>query len=356
MNDKRITIKDIARLTKVSSATVSLVINNKPGVGKETRERVLSVATALNFTPNIVARSLVTQRSNSIAMMITTLQNSVFSDIAAGVHGMLRDHGYLLSIIPTSADEKLEANEIEAIRARGYDGVITSATLLNNENAKKLASIDLPVVWVLRRYLDENAIDYVGTDDVKMAYLATEHLIRLGHRNIGIIKGPPNTSTGLERLDGALKAFQDYGIIVSDDLIQPGDYLRQSGHEAAEKLLRLPSEKKPTAIFAVNDDMAFGAFDALIDMGLSVPADVALVGAGNVEATSFRALKMTTVSQQNTEMGRMAAKRLIDRIENPENLRQPFHVTLEPELIIRESCGFHLVKQYPVVRAENRRI
>lgn len=354
MANKRVTIKDIARLTKVSSATVSLVINNKPGVGQETRERVLRVAKALNFTPNIVARSLVTQRSNSIAMLITTLENSVFSDIATGIHETLQQRGYLLSIIPTNADEIVEADGIEAVCARGFDGVITSATLLNNENAKKLMDIDLPVVWVLRRYLDDVSMDYVGTDNVKMAYLATEHLIRLGHRNIGLIKGPQNTSTGVERLDGAMKAFQDYGMIIPDNLIQPGDYLRQSGYEATENLLRLPPDKRPTAIFAVNDDMACGAFDALIDRGMSVPDDVALVGAGNVEFTSFRALKMTTVSQQNLEMGRLAAKRLIDRIANPEGPHQPFHVTLEPELIVRESCGFHLAGRYSVKKAKNR--
>ena len=342
-------------MTKVSSATVSLVINHKPGVGKDTRERVLGVARALNFTPNILARSLVTQRSNSIAMLITTMQNSVFTDIATGVHQILQKRGYLLSIIPTNADEALEANAIESIRARGFDGVITLATLLNNDNSKKLADFGLPVIWVLRRYLNRDDMDYVGIDNVKGAYLAVEHLIRLRHKRIAVIRGPVNTSTGLERLEGALRAFRDYGLIVSDELIQQGDYLRRSGYDSTLRLLDLDAGRRPTAIFAANDDMAFGALDALIDRGLKVPGDVALVGAGNVEATSFRTLKMTTVSQQNTDMGRRAAKRIVDRIEKKRGVKKKFQVELEPELIVRESCGFYLAKKYLVTQAKNRR-
>lgn len=356
MADKPVTIKDIARLTKVSSATVSLVINNKPGVSEDTRERVLSVAKAMNFTPNILARSLVTHRSNSVAMMITTLQNSVFNDIAAGIHTVLQDHGYMLSIIPTNADKQLEAKEIEEIRSRGFDGVITSATLLDNDNAKKLMNTGIPIIWVLRQHTDYAGVDYVGTDNVKGAFLATEHLIRMGHTNLGIIKGPPNTSTGLERLEGAMRALKDYGLVISDDLIQPGDYLRQSGYEAVCNLLDLTSEKRPTAIFAVNDDMAIGAYDALIDKGLSVPEDVALVGAGNVEATSFRTIQLTTISQRNTEMGRLAAERLIECIEKKRGYEKSFHVTLAPELIIRRSCGFKMIKLYRVKKTENRSV
>ncbi len=356
MADKKVTIRDIARLTRVSSATVSLVINRKPGVSKETRERVLRVARALNFTPNILARSLVTQRSNSIAMLITTLQNSVFTDIATGVHRVLQKRGYLLSIMPTDADEIVEANAIESIRARGFDGVITSATLLNNENSRKLADFDLPVVWVLRRFLDRCDIDYVGIDNIRGAYLAVEHLIRLGHERIGIIRGPLNTSTGVERLEGALQAFRTYSLIASEELILPGDYLRKSGYDAALRLLDFASARRPTAIFAANDDMAFGALDALIDRGVNVPGEMALVGAGNVEATSFRTLKMTTVSQQNMDMGSLAAKRVVDRIEKKRGSGKPFQVELEPQLIIRESCGFQRVQGYPIAKSENTRL
>lgn len=354
MAEKRVTIRDIARLTNVSSATVSLVINHKPGVGAATRERVLSVARALNFTPNMLARSLVTQRTNSIAMMITTMQNSVFTDIAAGVHQVLQKRGYLLSIMPTNADEAVEANAMESIRARGFDGVITSATLLNNENSKKLADAGLPVVRVLRRSLNRDDMDYVGIDNLQGAYLAIEHLIRMGHQRIGLIKGPANTSTGVERLEGALRAFKDYGLIVSDDLIQQGDYLRKSGYDATLRLIAPGAARRPTAIFAANDDMAFGAMDALIDHGLRIPADMALIGAGNVEATSFRTVRMTTVSQQNTDMGYLAAKRIVDRIEKRRGFKKKFQIELKPELIVRESCGFHLTRGYAVAKTKQQ--
>ncbi len=354
MTEKKITLKDIAKLVNLSPSTVSLAINNKPGLRKDTRERILRVAQALNFTPNIAARSLVTQRSNSISLLITTMRDSVFSSIADGANKVLRENGYLLSIMPTEADENLEAREIRAISARGFDGVITCASLLDNDNSKKLAHLGIPVVWVLRRCFNPFEVDCVGVNNRKGAYIAVEHLLRLGHKKIGIINGPRNTATGTERFEGALQAFKNYRLILSDELIQEGDFLRKSGYEATNMFLRLKVREQPTAIFAANDDMAIGALNALVDSGLRVPKDIALIGFGDIAAASIRLLNITTIAQHPYEMGRLAAKRLVDRIEKKGNYEKPFRVILEPELIIRESCGFNLVKRYTIKKAKDK--
>jgi len=354
--NQEITIKDIARIAKVSPATVSLVMNDKPGVGEETRYRVLQIIEALNYKPNLVARSLVKRRSYAIAMLITNTLNPIFPELAAGVDDVLKEHGYSLSIISTCDDETIEANEIEKIRARGMDGIITSAALLNSNSLKTLAESGYPVISVLRNVYDCESLDFVTVDNFKGAYLAAEHLIRLGHTRICIIKGPQNTSSGKERYEGALKAFEDYRVPVSTELIALGDFFKASGYQATKKILRLAKKERPTAIFAGNDDMAFGSFEAILDMGLRVPEDIALVGFNNVDTTAFRTIEMTTVSQRKQEMGRLAARRLIDRIEKNPGYETPCRMVLEPRLIIRRSCGFSITSEYVVQPATRRQI
>lgn len=356
MEEKRITIKEIAKIAKVSPSTVSMVINNKPGVAPETRSRVLRIVEAFNFTPNPVARSLVKNRSNTVAMLITTIQNVIYPIIVAGAESVLGEQDYTMSIFSTLEDEALEAKEIEAIKARGFDGVIHAACLLDNRNSELLANSGIPTVWVLRHYTKIENLDRVVVDDRKAIYLVVEHMIRLGHKRIGIIKGPQYTSTGIERYDGAIAALRDYGIGLSEALVQQGDYLRESGYQAAKAFLRLKPGARPTAICAANDQMATGALDALLDAGLRIPEDIALCGGNNVEASSFRSMQITTVKCHRREMGRLGAKRLIDKIEKKRGHKKPFQIVLDPELIIRRSCGFNGDSGYKVGKAKKRSI
>lgn len=346
VDNPQVTIKDVARLAKVSPATVSLVMNGRPGVGAETRDRVLRITTALNYRPNLIARSLVKRCSYAVAMLITNTRNPIFPELAAGVEEVLIQYGYSLSIISTHDNLECEAKEIEKIRARGIDGIITSAPLLYDHCIASLVHTGYPVVSVLRRVYDCDELDFVNVDGVLGGYLAIEHLIRLGHRRIGIIKGPGNTSTGVERFEGALKAFRNYEVPVSDNLLVQGDFFKKSGYGAAKELLALPPNRRPTALFAGNDDMALGTFEAILELGFRIPEDIALVGYNNVDATALRMVEITTVSQRKHEMGSLAAKRLIDKIEKRQGTETPFHVVLEPKLIVRKSCGFQMKSRY----------
>ena len=333
-----------------------MVVNDRPGVGEETRYRVLRIVRALNYTPNLVARSLVKRHSNSIGMFITNTLNPIFPEIAEGVDEVLRKSGYSLSIISTYDDKKLEAKEIETIRARGIDGIITSCALLDSESFKDLVKSGFPVVSVLRRVYDCEELDYVNVDNLRGGYLAAEHLIRLGHSRIAIIKGPSNTSTGVERYEGALKAFNVYDVPISRDLIHQGDYFKESGYLAANRFLKMDSKRRPTAIYACNDHMAMGAFEAVLDLGLKIPEDIALVGFNNVEITSLPTIKITTVSQHKNETGRLAGKRLIDKIERNKGYKKPYKVVLEAEVIVRKSCGYSLTSKYVVDKIEKQQI
>ncbi len=356
LKDEGVTIKDIARIAKVSPSTVSLVMNDKPGVHDETRYRVHKIAQALNYRPNLVARSLVKGRSHAIAMLITSTLNPIFPEMAAGMDEVLRKRGYSLSIISTHGDDEVEAIEIEKIRARGIDGIITSDALVDDENIKDLVKSGYPVVSVLRRIYDCEELDFVVVDGIKGGYIAAEHLIRLGHTRIGLINGPLNTSTGMERAGGAIKALEDYGLPVEGELIHQGDFFKESGYVGARQFLKLNSKRRPTAIFAGNDEMALGAFEAIWEAGLKVPQDTALVGFNNVATTALRSIEITTVSQNKQEMGRLGVKRLIDKIEKNRGYKKPYRIVLEPSLIIRKSCGFSASSGYLLPESNRRQI
>ncbi len=343
-----VTIKDIARKAGVSPATVSMVINRRPGIGAETRQRVLDIIQDLGYTPNLVARSLVKRHSQSIALLIESTQHPIFPEIAAGVDEVLKEQGYSLSIISTHDDSLLESREMEKIKARGIDGILTSAALVDNDNLLRLVQSGFPVVALLRRVYRCEDLDYVVVDNRKGGFLAMEHLIRLGHRRIGILRGPANNSTAIERLDGAVDACSAYGIPIPEDFIQNGDYLQKAGYQVSKKLLCRHGDHAPTAIFASNDEMALGAFEAAWEMGLKIPEDVALVGFNNVEITSFCSIQLTTVSQRPDEIGRLGAKRLVARIEKKRGYRKGYQEVLEPELVVRKTCGYAATSGYQI--------
>jgi LacI family transcriptional regulator len=346
--ERKTTIKDVARVASVSPATVSLIANERPGICRSTRDRVLKIMQALDYRPNLVARSLVKRRSYAVAMLVTSPLNPIFPELAAGADEVLRKHGYSLSIISTHDDLQTEADELKKIEARGMDGVITSASLLDSQSVKDLVQSGYPVVSALRRVYNCEELDYVTLDNLKGGYMAAEHLIRLGHTRIGIIKGPQNTSTGKERFEGALLALNKYSVPATEELIKQGDYFRESGYKATRSFLGMPANRRPTAICAHNDEMAFGALEALLDKGMGIPEDVAVIGFNNVEATALRSIEITTICQRKLELGRLAAKRLIDKIEKKRGYRNPCHVVLEPKLIIRRSCGFSITNEYQV--------
>lgn len=349
-----VTIKEISKLANVSPATVSLVMNAKPGVGAETRERVLRIAQALDYKPNLVARSLVSGQSGLVAMLIASTRNPVFPELSEGVDQILRTKGYSLSIISTNDNESIDERELEAVRPRGFEGLITSSSLLNNRTLNKLVDSGFPVVSVLRRDYSCPGLDYVVADNIKGGYLATEHLIRMGYRRIAVIRGPQNTSTGIERLKGAIQAISDYGIELYPELVREGDFYMGSGYQAAKDIMALPAGKRPQAIYSCNDEMAVGVLEAFWELGIRVPEDVALIGFNNTDVTSLFSVALSTVSLQKLEMGRLAAKHLIERMQDGQEGRTPFQITLEPKLIIRKTCGFSKKEKYALKSKKNK--
>jgi LacI family transcriptional regulator len=334
------TLKDIARLAHVSHTTVSRVINGKPGVKLATKQKILQLVKELDYQPNLVARSLVVKRSKNLGMIITTISNPFYLELAKGIEDTARLFQYNVILCCTNYDLSLEGEHIRELRRRGIDGIILTSAQVKDGHVSALAHEGFPLVLVNRRVLDPDLhaqVDYIGIDNVKGGEMALEHLLKLGHRRIGIIRGSLDSSVTVERMEGARRALARYGLPMEDDLVFGGDYLKGTGYEAAKRFLSLPHP--PTAIFSLNDYMAFGVYDALMEQGVRVPEDMALMGFNDIELASLKMVGLSTISQKKYTLGSMAVRRLMERIEGAQPGTEWI---LEPELIIRKSCGYTL--------------
>ncbi|HEU4432119.1 MAG TPA: LacI family DNA-binding transcriptional regulator [Pyrinomonadaceae bacterium] len=330
------TLGDIARALNVSKMTVSRAINNHPEINPETRARVLAAAQKMNYRPNQFARALTSKHSYLIGIVVPDLMHSYFAEICRGVESHARPAGYQNLICSTDEDARKERDEIEALWTR-TDGLIvaSSAAAQETKSYRKLLSEGGKIV-LIDRLLNGLRCPAVTTDDVQVGKLATEHLIKLGHRKIGHLRGT-SASTSQGRLEGYKQAMSKARLRVDKLLVRDCGFTEADGRGAMKRWIA--EGNLPTAIFAANDPAAIGAMAALSDAGLDVPRDVALVGAGNIHYGDMLRVPLTTVAWSTTAMGQAAAKLLLELIDGKNSVSKPRQVTIAPELVVRRSCG-----------------
>jgi len=330
------TLGDIARALNVSKMTVSRAINNHPEINAETRARVLAAAQKMNYRPNQFARALTSKHSYLIGIVVPDLMHSYFAEICRGVESHARPAGYQNLICSTDEDARKERDEIEALWTR-TDGLIvaSSAAAQEAKSYRKLLSEGGKIV-LIDRLLNGLRCPAVTTDDVQVGKLATEHLIKLGHRKIGHLRGT-SASTSQGRLEGYKQAMSKARLRVDKSLVHNCGFTEADGRAAMKQWIA--KGNLPTAIFAANDPAAIGAMEALSDAGLEVPRHVALVGAGNIHYGDMLRVPLTTVSWSTTAMGQAAAQLLLELIDGKNSATNPRHVTIPPELVVRRSCG-----------------
>jgi LacI family transcriptional regulator len=339
---KKINIKDIARMANVSHTTVSRALNNKSRIKNETKEKILSIARELNYQPNFIARGLVMKRTKTLGLVITTIANPFYIELSQGIETTARSLGYNIILCSTNYDLSVEKQHIDMLRSKGVDGIIFTSAHMGDPNIVGLAEEEFHIILVNRRTyhpMVRGKVDYVGVDNILGGFLAVEHLIRLGHKRIGVIGGSSESSVGFERLEGGKKALATYGVEMIGDYFLEGDFLKGSGYQGGKEFLKMA--EPPTAIFATNDYMALGTYQAIVEAGLKIPENMALIGFNDIEFTSMRGIELTTVGQKKYEMGALAVKTLVERVEG-EEVGPPKEIILEPELIIRKTCGFYL--------------
>ena len=324
-------LDDIARALNVSKMTVSRAINNHPEISSETRARILAMARKMKYRPNQFARALTTNHSYLIGIVVPDLMHSYFAEICRGVEAHARPAGYQNLICSTDEEARKEKEEIEALLSR-TDGLIVASALPASETKfyKRLLAEGANIV-LIDRLLDGLRCSAVTTDDVEVGLLATEHLIKLGHKKIGHLRGP-NVSTATKRLQGYEQAIKKAKL---KPLVHDCGFTESDGYEAMKKWIA--SRILPTAIFAANDPAAIGAMSAMSEAGLKVPDDVAFVGAGSIHYGDMLSVPLTTVSWSKAEMGQSAASLLLELIDGSKTARRHRVITVPPELLIRQS-------------------
>jgi DNA-binding LacI/PurR family transcriptional regulator len=346
---KHLTIVDIARRAGVAPMSVSRVINKNGYVSEQMREKVLKVVKESNYHPNALARSLRSQRTQVIGVLLPDIINPFSAELVRGIQEVLLPEGYSFFI---STSERSVAREQSALRAffeHRADGLIvaTRETKETNDFLVRLAEPGMPMV-VVGRLFNHPRVDHVTADHWKGGYEAVEHLISLGHQSIGFIGVSLVNGAGLRRFRGYLDALRDNKLrvnaklIVGPDRVTGPDYSTQDdGYEAMKRLLA--QRKRPTAILGRNDFTAMGAMYAIRDAGLSVPDDIAIVGFDNVPLSAYTTPPLTTVDQTILQQGREAARLILERITGDRS-RERREICLECNLIIRESTQSKAVR------------
>jgi LacI family transcriptional regulator len=328
-----VTMKDVARRARVSTATVSHVINETRFVSDELKARVYRAMRELNYHPNAIARSLRRRKTHNIGMILPDISYPFLAEVARGVEDAGFELGYNVILCDSNGNLEKEATCIGLLQEKKVDGIVFVAAGESSSHVQALIEQRMPMV-VCDRELPGIEVDTVITDNVGSGFQATEHLIGLEHRRIGCIAGPQVLEISNKRVDGYRQALERYGLPLCDELLVHGDFRCKGGYEAMKELLAL--DKPPTAVFACNDLMAIGAICAASERRLKMPRDVAIIGCDDIALASFTNPSLTTVTQPKHEMGALAVKMLVERIEDRN--RPPTKQILPTELVIRDSC------------------
>lgn len=329
------TLADIARALGVSKMTVSRAINNHPEISPETRARILDAAQRMNYRPNQFARALTTNRSFLLGVVVPDLMHSYFAEICRGIETVAKPLGYQNLICSTDEDTANEESEVEALLPR-TDGLILASSASPSETRfyRRLVRERAKMV-LIDRQLDGIKFPTVTTDDVKVGELATEHLLNLGHARVGHLKGTV-ASTASMRFEGYQKALAKSRMPFDAELVRECGFTESDGYRATREWLS--NGDLPSAIFAANDPAAIGAMSAITEAGLRIPEDIAIVGGGNINYGDMLSVPLTTIAWSTSEMGQEAARLLIDLVEGKRGTKEQ-HIIVEPELVIRASCG-----------------
>lgn len=335
-------MKDVARKAEVSIATVSLVLNDAPGIAQTTREHVRRVIQELKYTPNDQARRLSSGRTGTLALVMPPWQEAFadpyFLELMRGTLEALRDRGYemLLEI----SDKRFLEHDLwkRLFASKRIDGLLIATPYLDQDYLRELGGSHHPTILVNGERPDLPELDSVGYDDERCGREATAYLIALGHRRIAHIAGPKNQASALRRFEGYKAALAEAGLPLVDELVGVGDYLPLEARDVVIRLLALPPDRRPTALFCANDTMALSAMTYLNEQGYTVPEDFSVMGVDDTGPASRSTPGLTTYRQDVFVLARRAAELFVDKLEGKGDTAVVRH-RLPMTLVERQSCS-----------------
>ena len=327
-------LKDIAKDLGVSVMTVSKALRDHEDIAERTRRRIRERARELMYEPNLNARSLASKRTYLIGLVVPDMMHSFFAEIAKGVSEIFEPLGYQILISNTAENAETELRQLRLLMARGVDGlIIASAAVRASRPLLDLLNTHKAHYVLVDRVISGAKANYVGANDEEIGVMATEHLIQLGCKHIAHIRGPM-VSTGKGRLRGYRSALAKHRLTVRDDYVFSAAFSDGSGYQAMQQLLQ--QRPRPDGVFCYNDPVAAGAIKAILEAGLNVPRDIAVIGAGNVHYSDLLRVPLSTIDQSSLNIGRSAAELLLARI-TWKTQSPPKRIIFPPLLVVRES-------------------
>ncbi len=324
------TIKDIARAAQVAPSTVSRALHTDPRISVETTALIHRLAQEMGYTPSLAARNLVTQRTNTIGLVISSITDLFVGDVVVGVEQAARSHGYSVFLMSSYRDVQREEEAVQSLHERRTDGIIVTGSQIDEGYLAQHGRSAQPIVLI-------NCPTYpysISTDNLAGARDAVTHLVQLGHRRIAYIANPGSQQANLDRAAGYKAMVNQYGLPLDDDLMVEGDGTLAGGKEAARRLLALA--RRPTAVFCFNDMTAIGALSAICEAGLRVPKDCSVIGFDDLELAAYCCPPLTTVRQHRGQLGQQAMNMLYRLIQGWGGVGPEI---LPAELVVRGTTG-----------------
>lgn len=327
------TIYDIAKLAGVSTATVSKVFNQTGRISVKTKERIMEISNQLNYQPSMVASALTGKKTYTIGLLIPDLVNPFFAELSRNIEDRAHELGFNLVICNTDNERNKEIKYIQLLRQKSVDGIVVATGVSNDELLKELINQKVPIALVARD-MSMLALSAVLVDDFAGGYNATSYLVQLGHKRIATIAENLNVTSSKDRVRGYRHALNEVGLPYDEKLVQISDFSVEGGKRTAGKLL--DQTERPTAIFACNDLLAIGAFQAAKERGIGIPDQLSIVGFDNTILATITDPPLTTIAQPIQAMGQQVIDLITQEINNDKTVKQ--RVVLLPELIVRGSA------------------
>ncbi|GAB6087683.1 LacI family DNA-binding transcriptional regulator [Alkaliphilus crotonatoxidans] len=326
-----VTIKDIAKIARVSHTTVSRALNNSPLIKEDTRERIKAIAKELNYTPNFNAKSLVLDRSYHIGLFFSTISQGTsshfFHEVVKGVNNVIKDQ---FNMVVKGIDDYHDFN---SITRKNFDGLIVmSQSAKDDDFINDVLTKKIPLVVLNRQVEKENLVNILS-DDKRGAYRAVMELINGGHERIALIEGKEGFKSSQERREGYIDALRDSKIPIEGNFIVKGSYDLESGYQAMLRLLKEP--QLPTGVFCSNDDMAVGAMKAIRERGMLIPEDISLIGFDDNIFSAYLTPALTTIKRPIEKISQKGAQKLLELIKGSTTKTETLY--LKTELIKRDS-------------------
>lgn len=333
MSRSRTTIRDVANYAGVSHQTVSRVINNSNQVSPQTRQRVEAAIEALGYRPNVIARFMAKGRTGTLVCLSPNLTDYTFASIIEGAQKEAQKYGYFLMSAAAPDSVTFHAFVDQLVSSGRTEGLMVINPYADGRFA--LIPPRFPVIFAGSRQRQEDPVSSVSLDDVNASYQATQHLLQVGHRTIGMITGPISEDCTQDRILGFQQALQEASLAYDETLIIQGDWSAQSGYNAFKQLIS--AGKNIDALFVQNDQMAVGCLKAAAEMKISVPEQLSIIGIDDIPIAPFTTPSLTTLHQDFADIGATASRLLIKTIEKSQ--AEEVHVQLSARLIVRDSTA-----------------